>query len=64
MTKLCHFGRNETYMKGTKLIQEAAFSSTYKTVWCAGPSIEHVNSIQPLAKIVSKIRSEFEDEIS
>ena len=49
-----------TYVKGTKLIEQAAFSSTYKTVWCAGPSIEHVNAIEPLEEIVARIRDEYE----
>ena len=30
-------------MKGMKSLKNAAFSSTYKTVWCAGPSIEFVH---------------------
>ncbi len=47
-----------TYVKGTKLIQQAAFGSTYKTVWCAGPSIEHVNAVKPLATIVATLRQE------
>ena len=49
-----------TYVKGTKLIQQAAFSSTYKTVWCAGPSIEHVSAVQPLVERVVKLRGECE----
>jgi nitronate monooxygenase len=49
-----------TFVKGSKALQKAAFSSTYKTVWCAGPSIEHVNSIRPIKEIVKQIRDEFE----
>ena len=49
-----------TYIKGTKLIEKAAFSSTYKTVWCAGPSIEHVKSIEPLADKINRLRQDFE----
>ena len=37
-----------TYFKGMKSVEKAAFSSTYKTVWCAGPSIEHTKQILPL----------------
>ena len=49
-----------TFFKGMKRLQKAAFSTTYKTVWCAGPSIEHVTSIRPLGEIVQQIRSEYE----
>ena len=44
-----------TYFKGIKSVEKAAFSSTYKTVWCAGPSIEHTKQILPLKKIISKL---------
>ena len=43
-----------TYLKGMKSIEKAAFSSTYKTVWCAGPSIEHTTKILPVKEIVKK----------
>ena len=46
-----------TYFKGMKSVEKAAFSSTYKTVWCAGPSIEHTNEILPIRKIVEKFIS-------
>ena len=42
-------------MKGMKSIEKAAFSSTYKTVWCAGPSIEYTNKIMPVKDIVKKL---------
>lgn len=47
-----------TYIRGTKLIEKSAFSTTYNSVWCAGPSIEHVKSIKPLADIVASLRVE------
>jgi nitronate monooxygenase len=48
-----------TFFKGMKNLQKAAFSTTYKTVWCAGPSIEHVKSIRPLGDIISELRKEY-----
>ena len=45
---------------GMKKVERAAFSATYKTVWCAGPAIEHVTSIQPLASIIRKLVNEFD----
>ncbi len=46
--------------RGMKKVEKAAFGATYKTVWCAGPAIEHVTSIQPLGKIIKKLTDEFE----
>jgi nitronate monooxygenase len=44
-----------TFLKGMKSIEKAAFSSTYKTLWCAGPSIEHTTSIQSVSEITDKL---------
>jgi nitronate monooxygenase len=44
-----------TYFKGMKSVENAAFSSTYKTVWCAGPSIEHTTEILSVKEIVKKL---------
>lgn len=41
--------------RGFKTIRNASFNSTYKTVWVAGPGIEHVNSIRPLKDIIYDI---------
>jgi nitronate monooxygenase len=45
--------------RGMKQVERAAFGATYKTLWCAGPSIEHVTSIQPLANIIKTLVDEF-----
>ena len=47
-------------LNGMKKVERAAFSATYKTVWCAGPAIEHVTSIQPLADIIKTLVDEFD----
>lgn len=44
-----------TFLKGMKSIEKAAFSNTYKTVWCAGPSIEHTHKILPIKEIVKQL---------
>ena len=44
-----------TYFKGMKSVENAAFSSTYKTVWCAGPSIEHTKEILAVKEIVKRL---------
>lgn len=51
-----------TFYKGMKSIEKAAFSSTYKTVWCAGPSIEYVKEILPVRKIVENLIQEYKKE--
>jgi nitronate monooxygenase len=45
--------------QGMKAVEKAAFSATYKSVWCAGPAIEYVNAIQPIEKIIRKLTSEY-----
>ncbi len=49
-----------TFMRGMKNLRKAAFSATYKTLWCAGPSIEHVKEIQPIEKIIERLVNEYE----
>jgi nitronate monooxygenase len=44
-----------TFYKGMKNLEKAAFSATYKTVWCAGPSIEYVKTIRPVSEIVKDL---------
>jgi nitronate monooxygenase len=46
-------------LRGLKQVRRAAFGATYKTVWCAGPSIEHVHEIKPMTQIISKLISEY-----
>jgi nitronate monooxygenase len=46
--------------RGMKQVEKAAFGATYKTVWCAGPAIEHVKSIRPMGEIVKTLTTEFE----
>jgi len=48
-----------TFLRGMKSLRNAAFSSTYKTVWCAGPSIEFVNEIKPIKEVVDDLKKEF-----
>lgn len=48
-----------TFLRGMKSLRNAAFSSTYKTVWCAGPSIEYVNEIKPIKEVVEDLKKDF-----
>ncbi|MBL7900189.1 MAG: nitronate monooxygenase [Crocinitomicaceae bacterium] len=47
-----------TFVRGMKSLEKSAFGATYKTVWCAGPSIEHVKSIRPISEIVRDLVGE------
>lgn len=49
-----------TFYKGMKKLENAAFGATYKTLWCAGPSIEHVHSIRPVGDIINTLVKEYE----
>jgi len=49
-----------TFYKGMKSLEKAAFSATYKTLWCAGPSIEYVKEIRPVKDIVNTLIDEYE----
>ncbi|GAA4974184.1 nitronate monooxygenase [Algibacter aquimarinus] len=40
---------------GMNATKNAATKATYKTVWVAGPSIEHTNAILPVKDIISKL---------
>lgn len=44
-----------TALRGMKAIEKAAFSNTYETVWCAGPSIEHIHAIRPMKEIIEEL---------
>jgi nitronate monooxygenase len=48
-------------LRGMKAVEKAAFSATYKTVWCAGPAIEHVKSIRPMADIINTLAKEYKE---
>ncbi|HMM12139.1 MAG TPA: nitronate monooxygenase [Bacteroidales bacterium] len=43
------------FASGMQKIEQAAFKATYKTIWVAGPAIEHVKSIRPLGEIVHEL---------
>ena len=44
-------------LRGMKKIEQAAFGSTYKTVWCAGPSIEDVKEIRDVKNVIKELVS-------
>ena len=42
------------FMIGTNAVTNAATKATYKTVWVAGPSIEHTKEVLPLKEIIKR----------
>jgi nitronate monooxygenase len=52
-----------TYYKGMKAIEKAAFSATYQTVWCAGPSIEFTKEISTVSSITKKLIEEYNEAL-
>lgn len=48
-----------TYYKGMKMLEKAAFSASYKTVWCAGSSIEFSHKVESIHEIVTRFKNEF-----
>ncbi|MCP4912486.1 MAG: nitronate monooxygenase [Oligoflexia bacterium] len=59
--QLKKYAKMLTYYKGMKLLESAAFGATYKSVWCAGPSIEFVNKRESTKEIVDRLVKEFAD---
>jgi nitronate monooxygenase len=57
--QLKKYAKMLTYYKGMKAIEKAAFSATYKTVWCAGTSVEFTTEVGTVKGIVEKFKSEF-----
>jgi nitronate monooxygenase len=56
--QLKKYAKMITYYKGMKAIEKAAFGATYKTVWCAGSSVEFTNKIESVREIVDRLKSE------
>jgi nitronate monooxygenase len=59
-TRLKKWFKAFTFYKGMKNLENAAFSATYKTVWVAGPSIQHVTEIKSVKAIVEQLILEYE----
>ena len=59
--KLKKYVKMLTYYKGMKAAENAAFAATYKTVWCAGPTIEFIDKIEPVSEIVERLINEYHE---
>lgn len=45
--------------RGMKAVEKAATGPTYKTLWCAGPAIEHVHAVRPMEEIIQTLIREY-----
>lgn len=59
--QLKKYAKMVTYYKGMKLLEKAAFSASYKTVWCAGSSIEFTHKIESVEDIIKRYKSEIHE---
>jgi nitronate monooxygenase len=50
-----------TYYRGMKMLENAAFGASYKSVWVAGTSIEFTEKIEPLKDIVERYKKEMKE---
>jgi nitronate monooxygenase len=57
--KLKKYVKMLTFYKGMKSVEKAAFTSTYETVWCAGPTIEYTKSIRPVKDITADLIAQY-----
>lgn len=60
--KLKKWVKMVVFVRGMKSLEKAAFSATYKTVWCAGPSIEHVHEIKSVKEVVDDLVKDLKDD--
>ncbi len=60
--RLKKYAKMLTYYKGMKLLRNAAFSTTYKSVWVAGPGIEYIHDILPVKDVVERLIMEYKTE--
>lgn len=50
------------WFRGTQMFRKSALQATYKTVWCAGPSLEGVHSIRHVSQVVADLLKPFMHE--
>lgn len=62
--QLKKYAKMLTFMKGMKMIEKAAFSASYKSVWCAGTSIEFTKKISSVQEVVESLTSGYETALA
>lgn len=59
--QLKKYAKMVTMYRGMKALEKAAFSASYKTVWCAGSSIEFTKKIESVGEIVGRFKTEMKE---
>ncbi len=59
--QLKKYAKMFTSYKGMKLLEQAAFGASYKTVWCAGSSIEFMHEMTTVSGIVKDIIAQYDE---
>tara|TARA_B100001248_G_scaffold59027_1_gene40123 strand:+ start:20756 stop:21751 length:996 start_codon:yes stop_codon:yes gene_type:complete len=60
--QLKKYAKMLTHYKGMKLLENAAFQASYKSVWCAGPSLEFSKEISSVKDILQSLVHSYEEE--
>jgi nitronate monooxygenase len=47
-------------VKGMKMLEDAVKPGNYQNLWCAGQSVEMIDTIRPMADILAQITAEFD----
>ena len=50
-------------VRGMKRLEQAALGATYKTMWCAGQTVQLIDSVQPTSEIVNQFATEYKEAI-
>ena len=51
-------------LRGMKKLENSVLPNNYNTLWCAGKSVELIDTIQPCATIIETIKSEYTEALS
>lgn len=60
---LKRFAKMLTFYRGMKLLEKAAFSATYQSVWCAGQSIEFTEKKETINEVIERLTQNNEEII-
>ncbi|MBN8554251.1 MAG: nitronate monooxygenase [Deltaproteobacteria bacterium] len=62
-SKLKKYVKMLIQFRGMKFLEAAAFNSTYKSLWCAGQTVELVNEIKSIQSILEDFAKEYESAV-
>jgi nitronate monooxygenase len=57
--KLKKYAKMLTFYRGMQALRRAAFGVTYKSVWCAGPSIRYVRAVRPVRQVITELMQDY-----